>query len=157
MNYPGVSLSLRMLMELMLQISDNSATDVLLQYAGGADAVTNHLRSLGIDGITVSRSCLELISDWLGADKLPTQVRQPLTVSVGHRLIMLRVLHCNLQPTTWEEADVGAGSWDPQWYRDHQATNCAAELWEADTARDHSTPDGMTLCKFLPKSAPAHS
>jgi beta-lactamase class A len=74
MNYPGVSLSLRMLMELMLQISDNSATDILLDYAGGANAVTNHLRSLGIDGITVSRSCLELISDWLGAGELPTQV-----------------------------------------------------------------------------------
>ena len=27
-------LSLRMLMELMLQISDNSATDILLDYAG---------------------------------------------------------------------------------------------------------------------------
>lgn len=74
LNYPGVSMSLRMLMELMLQISDNSATDILLQYAGGADAVTSHLRSIGIDGITVSRSCLELISDWLGASELPTQV-----------------------------------------------------------------------------------
>ena len=74
MNYPGVSLSLRMLMELMLQISDNSATDILLEYAGGADAVTDHLRSIGINGITVSRSCLQLISDWVGANELPTQV-----------------------------------------------------------------------------------
>jgi beta-lactamase class A len=64
-----------MLMEMMLQISDNTATDILLEYAGGADAVTAHLRSLGIDGLTVSRSCLDLISDWLGADELPTQVR----------------------------------------------------------------------------------
>jgi beta-lactamase class A len=37
-----------MLLELMLAISENSAADILLAYAGGAAAVTAHLRALGI-------------------------------------------------------------------------------------------------------------
>jgi beta-lactamase class A len=40
---PGVALSVRNLMELMLLISDNSATDVLLRIAGGGDAVKARL------------------------------------------------------------------------------------------------------------------
>lgn len=44
MNYPGVVLSLRMLMELMLQISDNSATDILLEYAGCGWSLYTHLK-----------------------------------------------------------------------------------------------------------------
>src|SRR5438552_3252301 len=48
---PGVVLSVRNLMELMLLISDNSATDILLRLAGGADAVTARMRGLGISGI----------------------------------------------------------------------------------------------------------
>ena len=64
---PGVSLSLRNLMELMLLISDNSATDIVLRLAGGPEAVTAKMRELGIAGINVNRPTVLLISDWLGA------------------------------------------------------------------------------------------
>lgn len=64
---PGVALSVRNLMELMLLISDNSATDICLRLAGGPDAVTARMNQLGISGITVSRPTIGLISDWLGA------------------------------------------------------------------------------------------
>ncbi|MBI1723787.1 MAG: class A beta-lactamase [Gemmatimonadetes bacterium] len=64
---PGVTLSIRNLMELMLIISDNSATDVLLRVAGGPEAVTAKMRSLGLGAIRVDRSTLMLITDWLGA------------------------------------------------------------------------------------------
>ena len=71
-NKPGVALSVRNLVELMLLISDNSATDMVLRLAGGPEAVTSKMRSLGIEGITVSRPTVGLISDWIGA-KLPPE------------------------------------------------------------------------------------
>src|SRR6185436_11535735 len=43
LNDPGVSLSVRNLLELMLLISDNSATDILLKVAGGSDQVNARL------------------------------------------------------------------------------------------------------------------
>ncbi|HET9011272.1 MAG TPA: serine hydrolase, partial [Gemmatimonadaceae bacterium] len=46
-NQPGVVLSVRNLMELMLRISDNSATDILLRTAGGGAAVNARLAALG--------------------------------------------------------------------------------------------------------------
>ena len=64
---PGVSLSIRNLMELMLRISDNSATDMLLARAGGSEAVTARMRALGIDGIRVDRPTALLIADRYGA------------------------------------------------------------------------------------------
>ena len=63
---PGVALSVRNLMELMLLISDNSATDICLRLAGGGEAVTARMQELGINGITVSRPTIGMISDWLG-------------------------------------------------------------------------------------------
>jgi beta-lactamase class A len=71
-NRPGVALSVRNLLELMLLISDNSATDVTLRLAGGGDVVTAKMRALGIDGITVSGSTAEMIAAWIGA-KLPPE------------------------------------------------------------------------------------
>ncbi|MEE8583593.1 MAG: class A beta-lactamase [Acidobacteriota bacterium] len=70
LNDPGVSLSLANLLELMLIISDNSATDLVLKAAGGPQAVTNRLRELEVDGIRVDRPTLNLIADWAGI-KLP--------------------------------------------------------------------------------------
>lgn len=70
---PGVSLSVRNLMELMLLISDNTAADLLLRLAGGPEAVTARMRSLGITGISVNRPTALLIADWRGAAKLPPE------------------------------------------------------------------------------------
>jgi len=65
-NKPGLALSVRNLMELMLLISDNSATDVCLRLAGGPEAVTARMREIGINGIDVNRSTARLIGDWRG-------------------------------------------------------------------------------------------
>ncbi len=65
-NKPGVALSVRNLLELMLLISDNTATDVLLRLAGGAEAVTARMRELGIEGLRVDRSTKQVIADWMG-------------------------------------------------------------------------------------------
>ena len=72
-NKGGLALSVRNLMELMLLISDNSATDVLLRTAGGPEAVTARMRALGIEGISVNRSTAQLIADWAGVSTLPPQ------------------------------------------------------------------------------------
>ena len=77
-NKPGVALSVRNLMELMLLISDNSATDMCLRLAGGGEAVTARMRALGIEGINVNRSTRELIADWLGIQNLPPRSEHTL-------------------------------------------------------------------------------
>lgn len=78
-NKPGVALSVRNLLELMLLISDNSATDIMLKTAGGADAVTARLRSVGIEGINVSGSTAEMIASWVGVQLPPDEQYTPDT------------------------------------------------------------------------------
>lgn len=63
---PGVALSVRSLLELMMLISDNSATDVCLRLAGGPELVNARLRRAGIHGVTVNRPTVVLIADLLG-------------------------------------------------------------------------------------------
>ena len=69
-NDPGVSLSVHNLLELMLLISDNSATDMVLKAAGGGPAVNARLATLGIKGISVDRPTIELIADVVGVKGL---------------------------------------------------------------------------------------
>jgi beta-lactamase class A len=68
---PGVVLSLRNLLELMLLISDNSATDVVLRAAGGPSEVTARMRALGVAGVRVDRPTVRLIGDWVGISEVP--------------------------------------------------------------------------------------
>ena len=67
----GLALSVRNLLELMLLISDNSATDVLLRLAGGPDKVTERMRSGGIEGIHVNRPTIRAIADSVGVTLPP--------------------------------------------------------------------------------------
>ena len=69
-NHPGVVLSVRNLMELMLRISDNSATDILLRTAGGGTAVNARLSALGVSGIRADRPTVRLIADYVGVRSL---------------------------------------------------------------------------------------
>jgi len=63
---PGVILSVQNLLELMLLISDNSATDVCLKIVGGSVSVTQKMRDIGITGMDISRPTHVLISHYLG-------------------------------------------------------------------------------------------
>ncbi len=76
-NQPGVELSVRNLMDLMLRISDNSAADLMLRTAGGAQAVTARLRALGVNGIRVDRPTVRLIADYIGIPNLPSDTVSP--------------------------------------------------------------------------------
>jgi beta-lactamase class A len=70
-NQPGLALSLRNLLEIMLLVSDNTATDLLLRHAGGGEVVTARMRAIGIDGIRVDRPTLHVIADWAGLSPVP--------------------------------------------------------------------------------------
>lgn len=76
-NHPGVTVPMINLVELMLLISDNSATDLVLKAAGGGEAVTAHMRSVGLDGIRVDRPTVRLIADWIGIADLPSDDIDP--------------------------------------------------------------------------------
>lgn len=62
---PGVALDVRNLANLMMMVSDNSATDILLTRVGAAN-VTARMRMLGLAGIRVDRTTQELILDYGG-------------------------------------------------------------------------------------------
>ncbi len=68
---PGLAVSLRNLFEIMMVVSDNTATDLLLSIAGGPGAVTRRMRAAGISDIDVSRSVIEMIAASSGVRKLP--------------------------------------------------------------------------------------
>ncbi|HXG26149.1 MAG TPA: serine hydrolase [Candidatus Binatia bacterium] len=64
---PGVAMDLRNLANMMMIISDNSATDLLLGRVGAA-SVTARMRALGLNDIRVDRTTQELILDYGGHD-----------------------------------------------------------------------------------------
>ncbi len=74
---PGIALSVRSLLELMLLISDNSATDICLRLAGGPGAVNACMSRWGVQGLRVDRPTAYLISDWLGLTLDPRQPWSP--------------------------------------------------------------------------------
>ncbi len=64
---PGIKLSIRNFITLMMIISDNSAADFLLQKVG-VDNVNRRMQSLGLTDIHIDRSCQQLIMDYFGMD-----------------------------------------------------------------------------------------
>ena len=110
---PGVSLSVRNLLELMLLISDNSATDITLRTAGGTGPVNARLRALGVSGISVDRPTVQLIADAIGVKNLPPESQ--------------------LTPQSFNTLARAVSD---------DAQKAAAEAFYRDR-RDTSTPDGM--------------
>ncbi|PLW69890.1 class A beta-lactamase [Pseudohalioglobus lutimaris] len=64
--HPGLQLSVANLMEIMITESDNTATDTLIGLAGGAAAVTENLRRLGVTDFSVDRTTGEIIGEFYG-------------------------------------------------------------------------------------------
>lgn len=69
---PGVQLSVQNLLELMMVISDNSATDILLRLVGGTEAVQKRVNALGIQGMSIDRTIIQLLADLDGITLPPT-------------------------------------------------------------------------------------
>ena len=64
--HPGVSVSVQNLLELMMTVSDNTATDVLTKLAGGPAAVTVWVRVQAVEGLRVDRDTAGIIRDFFG-------------------------------------------------------------------------------------------
>jgi len=69
--HPGVSLSVANLLELMLTQSDNTATDVLMELAGGSQAVADWLDAQGVSGLRVDRDTAALLRDFFELSEGP--------------------------------------------------------------------------------------
>jgi len=78
--HPGVSVSIENLLELMLTVSDNTATDTLVKVAGGPAVMTQWVRGQGIDGLRVDRDTAGLIRDFYG---LPPGPSFPKSLEAG--------------------------------------------------------------------------
>jgi beta-lactamase class A len=74
---PGVSLSIRNLLELMILSSDNTATDILLVRAGGPQAVTACMRSFGLMDMEINRPTVQIIADSAGYSLPPEEEWTP--------------------------------------------------------------------------------
>ncbi|MFC4314465.1 class A beta-lactamase [Steroidobacter flavus] len=59
--HPGISLSVHNLLELMLTLSDNTATDVLTRVAGGPQAATAWVRKQGVEDQRIDRDTATLL------------------------------------------------------------------------------------------------
>ena len=59
-------MSVANLLELMMTVSDNTATDVLTKLAGGPAAVTGWVRAQGVEGLRVDRDTAGIIRDFFG-------------------------------------------------------------------------------------------
>ena len=94
---PGIKLSVRNLINLMMIISDNSATDILLEKVG-APNVNSRLREYGIDKMTVNRTCQHLIMDFVGLDYEKYKGRSLEELSENYKKAM------ESSPETFKEA-----------------------------------------------------
>jgi|tagenome__1003787_1003787.scaffolds.fasta_scaffold20989510_6 beta-lactamase class A len=78
--HPGVSVSVENLLELMLTVSDNTATDTLVKLVGGPAVVTQWVRDQGISGLRVDRDTAGLIRDFY---RLPPGPSFPASLEAG--------------------------------------------------------------------------
>lgn len=63
LHHPGLSLSVYNLLDIMMTLSDNTATDLVLNLVGGGAAVTQWLHHNGIDNMRIDRSTKTLLCD----------------------------------------------------------------------------------------------
>ena len=63
--HPGIQLSVANLIEVMITLSDNSATDKVFELAGGPAAITASMRMLAIAGMRIDRNTKDLMTDML--------------------------------------------------------------------------------------------
>ena len=65
-HYPGLSLSVHNVINLAMTVSDNTATDMMLELAGGPEAVNEFLRKKAVHGMRIDRSTKLLLTDAYG-------------------------------------------------------------------------------------------
>jgi len=69
---PGLAVTLRDLVELMMIVSDNTATDLIVERVG-MEKVNATLRRLGLERTRVVADCRDILFDLIGLDDLPDE------------------------------------------------------------------------------------
>ncbi len=82
---PGRKLSLRYLMENMLTVSDNSATDIIFRTVGGPASVDEKMKEFGIEGMSVDRPIYILLSNIWGVTSLTES--DPFSLQILNNLL----------------------------------------------------------------------
>ncbi|HEU4454087.1 MAG TPA: class A beta-lactamase [Longimicrobium sp.] len=86
-DYPnGGTFVLRDLVERMASVSDNTASDVVLRFAGGPAAVTANLRAHGVQGVRVDRPEGRMALDFNGIPHAPGRDQARVVDSLVARL-----------------------------------------------------------------------
>ena len=111
---PGSAITVRDLLHMMLTVSDNNATDILIRLGGGTQAVDARMRALGVRGIRVDRYIWEMLANFYG--DLDASTRHP--------------------PGPADYAKLASAKRSPEDYRRYK------RLYN-DDPRDTSTPAGM--------------
>ncbi|MGG1664038.1 serine hydrolase [Brevibacillus sp. NRS-1366] len=66
----GAALTVKDLATLMTIVSDNYATDLVIELIGGLDQVNAHMRELGLNEIYLRHTCWELLNHCVGMNEL---------------------------------------------------------------------------------------
>jgi beta-lactamase class A len=110
---PGFAMSVRNMLETMLILSENNATDWMLKLAGGGEAVTQKLRSAGINDVRVDRPTAEIIAHPYGITDI------------------------------WTDGKFSRTKWETQLARLSKARQDSIAYYYANDPRDHGSPKGM--------------
>lgn len=81
---PGSAVTIRDLLHMMLTVSDNNATDILIRLGGGTAAVDARMRALGVRGLRVDRYIWEMLAHFYGDPE--ASARSPLGLADYARL-----------------------------------------------------------------------
>lgn len=76
--HPGIQLSLHNLLEPMLIVSDNTATDVLMREVGGPEQINLTLKEMGVLGIRLDRNTDDLIRSYFEIEAPEAEPQQSL-------------------------------------------------------------------------------
>jgi beta-lactamase class A len=85
--FPGISASVRNLLETMLTHSDNTATNVLTQLAGGPAAVTAWVKGVGVEGMRIDGDTNGIVGRFFdlpsGGESVEAQLKKLIAVNPG--------------------------------------------------------------------------
>jgi len=65
---PGSAITVRDLLHMMITVSDNNATDLLIRVGGGTQSIHQRMQALNVEGLRVDRFIWELLANYFGAE-----------------------------------------------------------------------------------------
>lgn len=128
---PGTALTVRDLIHMMITVSDNNATDILVKLGGGTDAVTQRMQQMGINAVRIDRYIWELLANYQGNPASQARPISPEDYGVLDRFV---------RAPDVRRRDTDAWNRDP---RDTGTTTAMAQLlakvWKGELLSDSST------------------